>query len=83
MFYYMVQAVIKLGQHEDRILTIVKGKYGLKNKSDAINYIIKQYEEELLEPQLRPEFVRKLRKIDKEKAIRFKTEDELRRIIEG
>ena len=30
----MVQAIIRIGDHEDRVLTIVKGKYGLKNKSE-------------------------------------------------
>ena len=28
----MVQAIIDLGEHEDRVLTIVKGKYRFKNK---------------------------------------------------
>ena len=52
----MVQAIINVGNHEDRILTIVKGKYGLRTKSDAVNFVINKFEEELLEPQLRPEY---------------------------
>ena len=62
---FMVQAVIDIGEREDRILTIVKGKFGLKNKSDAVNYVISRYEEDLLEPQLRPEFVNKIQTLDK------------------
>ncbi|MBR9675864.1 DUF2683 family protein [Candidatus Woesearchaeota archaeon] len=56
----MVQAIIKLGEHEDRVLNVIKAKHGLKNKSDAINFILSKYEEELLEPELRPEFVKKM-----------------------
>jgi len=79
----MPQAIIRLGDHEDRILTIVKGKYGLRNKSEAINMVINQYEEQLLEPQLRPEYLTKLNKIKKQKGIRFKSIDELRKHIEN
>jgi hypothetical protein len=79
----MPQAIINLGEREDRILTIVKGKYGLKNKSDAINMVINQFEQNLLEPELKPEYKKELLKIDKQKGIRFKNIDELRRHIEN
>lgn len=79
----MVQAIVNLGEHEDRLLTIVRGKYGLKNKSEAVNFVIDKYGEELLEPQLRPEYVEKLSKIKKEKGIRFKSIGELRKHIEN
>ena len=62
----MVKAIIDLGEYEDRIATIVKGKYGLKNKSEAINLIISKFEEEFLEPQLRPEYIEKLKNIEKQ-----------------
>ena len=79
----MVQAIIDLEEHKDRVLTIVKGKFGFKNKSQAINFVIGQYEEELLEPGLRPEYVKKLHKIKKQKGIRFKSVDDLRKKIEN
>lgn len=79
----MVQAIVNLGEHEDRILTIIKGKFGLKNKSDAVNLVIDRFEEQLLEPQLRPEYKEKLLKIDKGKFKRFSGVDELRREIEN
>ena len=44
----MVQSIVNLGEYEDRVLTIVKGKFGLKNKSDAVNFVINQFEKELL-----------------------------------
>ena len=78
----MVQAVISLGEREDRILTIVKGKYGLKNKSDAVNFVIDQFGDDLLEPELKPEFIAKMRRIEKEPTRKFKDISELRALIE-
>ena len=79
----MVQNIIDIDESEDRILNIVKAKYGLKNKSQAVAMIAKIYEESFLEPELRPEYLEKLKKIDKEKGIPFKNIRELRRMIEG
>ena len=79
----MVQAIVNLGEHEDRLLTIVRGKFGLKNKSEAVNFVIGQYGDELLEPQLRPEYKEKLLKIDKGKFKRFTSINDLRKEIEN
>jgi len=79
----MVQAIINMGNHEDRVITIVKGKYGLKNKSDAVNFVINKFEEELLEPQLRPEYIGKLKRIKKQKGVKFSSVDELRKHIQN
>ncbi len=61
----MVQAVINLGEYEDRVVNIIKGKYGLKNKSEAIRLIIDEYVQNNLEQEFRPEFVEKVRKAQK------------------
>jgi hypothetical protein len=79
----MVQNIIQIEEREDRILNIVKAKYGLKNKSEAVALIAQIYEESFLEPQLRPEYLVKLNKIRKEKGIPFKSIGELKNIIEG
>lgn len=79
----MTQAVINFGEHQNRILTIIKGKYGLRNKSEAANFIIGQYEKNLLEPELRPEYRNELLKIDKGKFRAFKSTEDLRKEIEN
>ncbi|MGD6934239.1 MAG: DUF2683 family protein [Candidatus Bathyarchaeia archaeon] len=56
----MVKNVIDLTERESRVINIVKAKYGLKDKSQALGIIIKHYEECELEPQLRPEFVKEI-----------------------
>jgi len=75
----MVQAIININEYEDRILNIVKGKFGLKTKSESVNLIIDKFGEELLEPELRPEYLEKLKKIRKGKYIKFNSIDELRK----
>lgn len=75
----MVQSIIDLGNKEDRILNIVKAKYGLKNKSQAVALIAKVYEDSFLEPELRPEYLEKLNKIRKGKYIKFDSIEELRK----
>ena len=79
----MVQNILKLGEREDRILNIVKAKYGLKNKSEVVALLAKIYEESFLDPELRPEYLKKLEKIRKGKYISFSSIDELRKHIES
>jgi len=62
----MVQNIINLGEREDRIINIVKAKFGFKTKSEAITFIAQVYEENNLEPELRPEYIEKIEKIEKE-----------------
>ena len=74
----MVQNVIDLGEREDRILNIVKAKFGLKTKSEAIALVTNRYGESFLEPALRPEYIDKLNKIRKGKYSKtFSSVDEL------
>ncbi|MDI6888908.1 MAG: DUF2683 family protein [Methanocellales archaeon] len=68
----MVKAIVDLSEHEDRIVNIVKGKFGLRNKSEAVRLIIDEYEQEFLEPELRPEFIEKMRGREKEPTARVK-----------
>lgn len=69
----MVKNVIDLGERESRVINIVKAKYGLKDKSQALGVIIKHYEECELEPQLRPEFTKEIEDtIKKGKSIKVK-----------
>jgi hypothetical protein len=75
----MVQNIINIGEREDRVLNIVKAKFGLKNKSEAMALITRAYEESFLEPELRPEYLEKLKKIRKGKYFKFDSVDDLRK----
>lgn len=79
----MVQTLVDLGEREDRVVSVVKGKFGLRNKSEAVNLVIDKFEEELLEPELRPEYKEELLKIDKGEFKEFSDIEELRKDIEN
>jgi hypothetical protein len=55
----MVKAIINIDDRTNRILNIVKAKYGLKDKSAAIIKMAEEYEEVILEPELKPEYIKK------------------------
>ena len=77
----MVQNVIDIGEREDRIINIVKAKFGLKTKSEAIAMITKTYEDTFLEPEIRPEYLKKLEMIRKGKYKRYNSFEEFEKAI--
>ncbi|MBL7160715.1 MAG: DUF2683 family protein [Candidatus Aenigmarchaeota archaeon] len=77
----MVQAIIDIDEHTNRVLNIVKAKFGLDNKSAAINVMAIQYEEEILEPGIRPEYIDKAKKIMKQKPINVGSAQNLRKRV--
>lgn len=67
----MVQAIIDIEEKTNRILNIVKAKFGLKDKSKAIDVMAREYENFILEPELRPEYVEKAKRIMKNKPVKI------------
>jgi hypothetical protein len=72
----MVQAMINIDKRTNQLLNILKAKYDLRDKSQAIDIMAQQYEESLLQPELRPEFIAKAQKIMSQKAIRVGSMDD-------
>jgi len=68
----MVKAIVDINDNANRTLNIVKAKEGLKDKSEAINLIVSFYGKEILEPDLRPEFIKEMLEAQKEKTIKIK-----------
>jgi hypothetical protein len=80
----MVQAMIDISKNTNQVLNIVKAKFNLKDKSEAIEKVVLDYGEGILEPELRPEFIQKIKRIEKEGKFKtFKNIKELRRDIEN
>ena len=65
----MVQALIELDENTNRVLNIVKAKFGLNDKSEAIKAVIQYYIEHEAEPELTPEFIERIKKAEKGKFI--------------
>ncbi len=79
----MVQAMIEIPKEANQILNIVKARYNLKTKSEAIAKIVIECGANILEPELRPEYLEKLKRIEGEGyGETFKSIEELRRKIE-
>ena len=79
----MVQTMIQISKNTNQILNIVKAKFNLKDKSQAIEKVVLDYGEEILEPELKPEFIQKIQDIEKRNDFKdFNSLDELRTDIE-
>ncbi|MCK4997740.1 DUF2683 family protein [Candidatus Pacearchaeota archaeon] len=76
----MVQSIISISEGKDKILNIIKAQQGFKNKNQTIEFIIEIYADSFLNPELRPEFVKKLNKLQEEETIPFKNINELRKL---
>ena len=80
----MVQAMIEISNEVNQILNIVKARFGLNTKSEAIAKVVVEYGSELLEPELRPEYVEKIKKMEKEgNFVSFGSVEELKNSIEN
>ena len=65
----MVNALIQIDENMNRVLNIVKARHGLKDKGQAVEFIINQFIEMESEPELKIEFIKKIKSIEKQKAI--------------
>lgn len=59
----MPKAVIDLSEHANRIVNVVKARDGMKSKSAALERIVEDYEEYILDPAFKPGFVADLERI--------------------
>jgi hypothetical protein len=75
----MVKAIVDILPQTNMVLNIVKAKQGFATKSETIDFVVKHYEEDLLEPQLRPEYIDKMQKIAKEKHVFVGTIDDFKK----
>ena len=59
----MVQAMIDIPEEANQVLNIIKARYNLKTKSDAIAKVVLEFGGNILEPKIRPEYLEKLKRI--------------------
>ena len=63
-------------------MNIIKAKYNLKDKSAAIDLVMSQYEEKILEPAFSPEYIDNLENIKKWKHIFVGSIDNFDKIVD-
>ncbi|MFA5382038.1 MAG: DUF2683 family protein [Candidatus Micrarchaeia archaeon] len=73
----MVKAFVNIDKNTNWILNIIKAKYDLKDKSEAIEVMARKYKEEILEPELKPEYLAELKKKLKGKRIKVNNLDDV------
>ena len=78
----MIQALVKIDENTNRVLNVVKAKYGLRDKGEAIQIVVEKYIEKENEPELRPEFIEQMGKIAKEKTVKIGTLENFRKRYE-
>jgi hypothetical protein len=66
----MVQAIIDLSEDTNRVLNIIKAKHSFKNKSDAMEFVIGEYAEISGQPDLRPDFVERVKEAERGRFIK-------------
>ncbi len=65
----MVNALVEIDENTNRVLNIVKAKYGLRDKGEAIELVVREYIDYEDEPELKPEFIKKMAGISSQKSI--------------
>ena len=79
----MKQARVKMSDRTNQVLNIVKAKYNLKDKSAAIELVVARYENEVLKPELKPEYIEKMERVHQEKPVFVGSVEELDKFIDG
>lgn len=77
-----MKALLDIPQEVNQTLNIIKAQYNLKNKVEAITFVVNKFKEEHMELELRPEFVEKILKGENKKRIKFKSVEDLRKRYE-
>lgn len=83
----MVDARVSLDKYSNQVLMVVKAKYDLKDKSQALNKFIALYGENELEHKVKDSYIKKLLDIEnahfKKYGYKHQSIDDLRKEIEG
>ena len=66
----MVKAIVEIDEEANRVINLIKAQYDFKDKSQAINELAKQYKELVLESEIRPEYLKRLKEIRSEPILR-------------
>ena len=75
----MVKAIVEIDEEANKVINVLKAQYGLKDKSQAINEMAKQYKVLVLESEVRPEYLKKLEKLSKGPIVRIGNVDDFNR----
>ncbi len=67
-----MQALLDISDNANRVLNVIKAKYDLKDKSEAVEHLVSRYVEESDDYELKPEFIERIKKAQKGKFHSYK-----------
>ncbi len=83
----MVQARVSIDNYTNKVLAVVKAKYELKDKSEALNKFVEIYGCEEVEPEVKESYVKELLDIEnrhfRKHGFKHTSIKDLRKEIEG
>ncbi len=56
----MISARVELNDYTNRVLGVIKMKFGLKDKSEALNKFIELYGDDIIEREAKDEYLKKV-----------------------
>lgn len=68
----MISARVELDDYANRVLGIIKIKFGLRDKSEALNKFIELYGEEIMEKEASEGYIKKVISITKKHFEKYK-----------
>jgi hypothetical protein len=75
----MVKAIIDIDKETNRVINVLKSQFGLTDKSQAINEMARQYRDLVLESDIKPEYLGKFKRIQRESIIRIGSAEDFRK----
>ena len=67
----MVSARVELDEYTNKVLGIIKIKFGLKDKSEALNKFVELYGDEVIEKDANEEYIKRVIEITKKHYDRY------------
>jgi len=61
----MISARVELDEYSNRVIGVIKAKFGLNDKSDALNKFIEIYGDEVIEKEASEEYAKQVIEISK------------------
>lgn len=82
-----VNVNLQIDDYTNRVLGVIKAKYGFRDKSQALVYFAKTYGKDYAEPEVKDEYVKEILDIEnkhiKKYGLRKQTFSSLRKEIDG
>lgn len=68
----LISARIELSPYANKILAVLKAKYGLRDKSEAINKFAELYGEEIVEREAKDEYIKNILEVTNRHLEKYK-----------